>query len=66
MVLITSRLGHTRVHVRVLVGLTRDRRGQVHGRRTDRQTRSRIACLFQILEMAVSMTCFAFSRGAEY
>ena len=58
-------LGHTRVHISVLMRLTGNSRGEVVRGSTDRQSRCRIADLFQVFQMAVRVTGFTFSGGTK-
>src|SRR5690606_18142885 len=64
--LVARGLRHARVHVRVLVRLTGDRRLQVRARRADRQARGRIADRLEVLEVPVRMAGLALGRRAEY
>ena len=59
-------LRHARVHVGVLVRLAGDRRLQVRRRRTDRQTRRRIADGLEVFQVAVRVAGLAFGRRAEH
>src|SRR4249919_3243328 len=63
---LSCRLGHSGVHVGVLVGLTGNGGLEVLGRLTDRQARSGVANLLQILEVPVRVPRLALGGGAKY
>jgi hypothetical protein len=64
--LVACVLGHSRVHVGVLVGLAGDRRLQVVRGRTDRQPGGRVAYLLQVLQVTVGVTGLALGGGTEH
>src|SRR5262249_1380766 len=59
------RLGHARVHLRVLVGLARDRRFQVLFCLSDRLAGGRVADFFQKVEVAEGVAGFGVGRVLE-
>ena len=59
------RLGHARVHVGVLVGLSGDGRSEIGVRRADRQIGRRVSDRLQVVEMAVGVAGLTFGRLAE-
>ena len=61
-----SRLGHTRIHVGVLMGLAGDGGLEVFRSGADGQTGGGIADFFQVFQMAVGMAGFTLRRGTEH
>ena len=56
---------HSRIHVGVFMGFAGHSRFQVIRRGADGLTRRRIACFFQVFQMAVRMAGFTFRGRAE-
>src|SRR6267142_6125589 len=62
---VAGTLGHTGVHVGVLMGLAGNRGFQVIARLADRQPGRRVAHGFEVLEMPMRVTGFTLGGGAE-
>src|SRR5262249_25676014 len=62
---LTSGLGHTRIHIRVLVSFSLNRSLEVQCSIAERKPSRRIPHLLEIVEMTMSMTGFAFRSFAE-
>src|ERR1700733_3211729 len=63
---LTGRLGHSRIHIRVLMGLTSDGGLEVQLGIADGQARGGIANGLQIFQVAVRMSGFPFRGGTEH
>jgi len=63
--LVAGRLGHTGVHVGVLVGLTGDGRLQIVAGSADGQPRGRVTGSLQVFEMTVGMAGLTLGGGTE-
>src|SRR5512147_1027878 len=64
--LVARGLGHARVHIGILVGLTGNGGLEVVRSYADREAGGRVATLLEILKVSMGVAGFTFSGGAEY